>query len=227
MKLLVLMFSMLSLTATGSIAQVQTVPDPRLPMFAYDPGRVFALRGAVNHHITIVFAPGESIDTVALGDSDGWQATPTSRGDSLVLKPLRMGQPSNMTVITDRRVYNFGLSTGSAPAPDTPFMVRFDYANELSIEPSSPQHAGIWRLSGAGDARPSEIMDDGERIYISWRADQPIPAIFSVDQRGAETLLEAQMRNGRLVLDHIHDRLVFRIDNRAARATRRTAGARR
>lgn len=199
--------------------------DPRLPVIPYDPSRVVSLRAALNHQVTVVFAPGEGVDTVAIGDSDGWEATLNQRGDALVLKPLRAGGPTNMTILTDARVYTFLLTTTGAPMPDTPFVIRFQYPDDAGAPPPAPP--GRWRIGGAGAVRPAAVRDDGRRTYLQWRPDQAIPAIFSVDDRGRETLLDAQVLDGASVLHAVPGKLLFRLDGQTARADRRPDRSRR
>ncbi len=199
--------------------------DPRLPVIPYDPSRVVQLRAALNHQVTLVFAPGEGVDTVAIGDSDSWEATLNQRGDALVLKPLRAGGPTNMTILTDARVYTFLLTATGAPTPDTPFVIRFQYPDDAGAPPPAPP--GRWRIGGAGSIRPAAVRDDGRRTYLEWRPDQAIPAIFSVDDRGRETLLDAQVRDGASVLHAVPGKLLFRLDGQTARADRRPDRSRR
>ena len=111
-------------------------------------------------------------------------------------------------------------------APDAPFAVRFQYPD---AQPAQPATADLrrYRLSGARALRPVAISDDGVRTSIEWKPDQTLPAVFAVDDQGQEVLLDGQMRDGRYVIDAVHDTLVFRLDRQTARAVRLRAGARR
>jgi type IV secretion system protein VirB9 len=211
--------------ATAADAQDASAADPRIQTMPYDAGRVVPLRVAPRHQLTLMFAAGERIENVAIGDADAWQITANNRADALFIKALgSTGSSTNMTVITDTRTYSFELTLATAPGFDTPYVMRFTYpdaslANEAGDVP--PPTTGRYRLSGARSARPSVIEDDGVRTYVQWAAQQPVPAIFAVDERGAETLLQGQMRDGRFVLDSTHSTLIFRLDGEVARAHRR------
>ena len=81
------------------------------------------------------------------------------------------------------------------------------------------------RLAGTssrGDRaiRPSGIDDDGAKTYIQWTADSAFPAVYSVDAKGKEALLNGNMRDGIFVIDSVVARLVFRLDKQVARAVR-------
>ena len=216
----------LLLLLLGGTAIAQTPPpagDPRVRTIAYDAGQVFRLRVATGYQSTILFDPEEQVESVGVGDSDAWQVTLNGRGDALFLKPLRANSATNMTVITDARVYSFDLSSAHGPGGDTPFTVRFVHANTPVVEaqaPSTPQPAGRYRVRGSQTLRPVSISDDGVRTYIEWGAQQAIPAVFAQDEGGDLVLVEGHVRSGLYVIDAVHQRLLFRLDGQTARATR-------
>ena len=88
---------------------------------------------------------------------------------------------------------------------------------QLSID----QATGSYRLSGDRLLRPSLIWDDGAKTYLDWPANVELPAVFAIDGRGGETLVNGYLRNGRYVIDAVHSRLIFRLDRSMARADRR------
>ncbi len=213
--------------AFGSNLAAQTPPptpsDPRIQTMPYDAGRVVPLRVAPRHQLTVIFGADERVENVAIGDSEAWQVTVNNRGDSLFLKTLRTGAATNMTVITDARVYSFELTPAANPGFDVPYSLRFVYPEPLQTDAAAAvptPGAGRYRLSGARGARPAAIDDDGVRTYIEWRPQQPLPALFALDERGAETLLQGQVREGRYVIDAVHRTILFRLDRQVARATR-------
>ena len=204
-------------------AQTPTPPaDPRIQSMPYDAGRVVPLRVAPRHQLTVIFSPDEHIENVAIGDSEAWQVTANNRGDSLFIKSLQSGAPTNMTVITDARVYSFELTPAANPGFDVPYTLRFSYPELVTADhaPTPTPGLGRYRLSGTRGVRPAAIDDDGVRTYIQWKRQQPLPAMFAVEEQGAETLLQGQMRDGRYVIDGVHRALVFRLDRQTARASR-------
>jgi len=203
-------------------ASAQTPSDPRLRVVPYDPAQVVRLTAATNYQMTVIFGADERVENVAIGDSEAWQATLNRRGDALFLKPLRSNGVTNMTVITDARVYSFELSAAYGLAADTPYTVRFAYPDSRSQDAikATAAQVGRYRLSGARALRPSAINDDGVRTYVEWHAQQTLPAIFAIDERGDEVLLDGHMRDGRYVVDAVHPTLLFRLERQTARANR-------
>jgi type IV secretion system protein VirB9 len=223
---------LVALLAAPVMAQTSPAPDgvdPRLRTIVYDAGQVFRLRVATGYQSTILFDPEERVETVGIGDSDGWQVTVNGRGDALFLKPLRPHGATNMTVITDARVYNFELSSAPSPSSDTPFTVRVISPRPATttVPEAAPQSVpGRYRLSGARTLRPAAISDDGGRTFIEWRDEQAIPAVFALDDRGDEILVDGNMRDGKWVIDAVHRTLVFRLDRQVARANRQRTRSR-
>lgn len=211
----------------AALAQTQSGGDVRIRTLQYEASEVFRLRVATGYQVTILFSPEERVESVGIGDSDGWQVTLNGRADALFVKPVRPNGTTNMTVISDVRVYNFELAAASISGTDTPFTVRFLYSDpsaNASPQPDAELSIGRYRMSGARNARPVAISDDGRRTYIEWSDDQAIPAVFAIDTAGHERLVEGQIRNGLYVIDGVYQVLLFRLDRRSARASRTSTG---
>ena len=224
-----LAFLALALVAAApASAQVRPQPgtgDPRLQTVDYAPDQVVILQVAAGYQLTVELAPDEQIENVALGDSAAWQVTANRRGDRLFIKPLQAGVTTNMTVITNARVYAIDLVPLFGATPDMAYTVRYRYpeAGEDAQEESAAGDAtvqGRYRLGGARRLRPSRIGDDGRQTFIEWPEDRPLPAVYGVGRDGQETLVNGMMRDGVYVIDSVLPTLVFRIDRDVARATR-------
>jgi type IV secretion system protein VirB9 len=108
--------------------------------------------------------------------------------------------------------------------------VRFTYppTGVATIADAAPAMApGRYRLGGTRSIRPSQIDDDGEKTYIVWPADKPLPAIFAIDEKGREMLVDGHMREGQYVIDSVKPKLLFRLDKDLATAVRVKPKARR
>ena len=208
-------------------AQVRPQPgmgDPHIQSVDYRPDQVISLEATPGYQLTIELAPDEQVETVALGDSGAWQVTASRRGDRLFVKPVRADVSTNMIVVTDARQYNFELSPLSAPRPDAAWSIKFRYPAQLSATPpgmDAPEKiVGRYKVRGYQALRPSGVHDDGVHTYLEWPEERALPAIYAVNGRGKETLVNGMMRDGRMVIDSVQDKLVFRIDNRRAEAVR-------
>ncbi|HSI18131.1 MAG TPA: TrbG/VirB9 family P-type conjugative transfer protein [Sphingomonas sp.] len=214
------------LLAMPAAAQLRPEPgpgDPRIQSVLYDANQVVQLQVATGYQLTVEFAPDERIENVAVGDSGAWQVTPNKRGDRLFIKAVGQGVTTNLTVVTDARTYAIELSPLFGPLPTMAYTVRFRYATPAAVTVVANDAAlgpGRYKLSGDKALRPSAIDDDGVHTYVAWGPDQTLPAIFAIDDKGNETLVNGMTREGRFVIDAVANKLVFRIDRQTAAAVR-------
>jgi len=193
--------------------------DSRIQSVEYHEDQVIPIHVAAGYQLMVEFAADERIESVAVGDSGAWQVTPNHSGDRIFIKPLQSGLSTNLTVVTSARTYTFDLSPGST---DAPYVLRFSYpgANETAEADPAGEVEGRYRLSGNRALRPSRISDDGVHTYIEWPRDRALPAVYALDERGQESLVNGMMRDDLFVIDAVVHRLVFRIDRDVARAER-------
>ena len=211
--------------AAPAAAQIRPTPgagDPRIQTVDYDANQVIQISAAPGYQVTLHFGADETIENVAVGDSTAWQVSANRAGGHLYVKPLA-AVPTNMTVVTNVRVYAFELVPLPGPTPDMAFTVRFHYPSAAGPQQTASAELiveGRYRLSGERTLRPSRISDDGQHTYIEFPRDAAIPAVYAVDERGNESLVNGMMRDDLYVIDAVVPRLVFRIDQHVARATR-------
>lgn len=215
-------FLAISLLAAPLVAQVQPVSgpgDPRVQWISYDADQVTELRVAGGYVLLVELAPGEKIDTIAIGSSAEWQVTAGKRGDFFVVKNTGSGNRTNLSIVSDSRTYNFEL-VGASSFGASPYNVRFRYGTPAAvIEANEADTQFEYRISGAERIRPSSISIFANRTILEWPAESPLPAIFMV-QDGAESLVNGEMQDGQFVIAGTPDKLVFRLDKAMATAVR-------
>jgi type IV secretion system protein VirB9 len=219
------LFLALALVSAPASAQIRPQPgegDPRIQSVEYDASQVIQIQAAPGYQVTLELGSDEQIENVAVGDSGAWQVTANRIGSRLFVKPIQAGVSTNMTVVTNVRTYAFELVPLGGPSPDMAFTIRFRYppATALASAEAELIIEGRYRLSGERTLRPSRISDDGRHTYIEFPRDVALPAIYAVDDRGQESLVNGMMRDDLFVIDSVVPRLVFRIDQHVARATR-------
>jgi type IV secretion system protein VirB9 len=139
-RALAVLASALTLTAAaGPPAGAVETPrpgaaDPRIKIVDYNPQQVVRLVGALRTATQVRFAPEETIQHVALGDTSGWEVA--AETNLLFVKPSAVRAPTNLIVTTttttgETRYYTFELSTRSGAtrrgSRDTYFVVQFRY----------------------------------------------------------------------------------------------------
>ena len=226
---------LVALAPLPAAAQVRPQPgsgDPRVQTVEYNADQVVLLQGAPGYQITVALAPDEHIENIAVGDTGAWQVIANNRGDRIFVKPIQPGVSTNMVVVTDVRTYAFELAPLFGAQPDMAYTVRFRYpaagasaggaagASATDTAGAPPPPRGRYRVSGDRAIRPSGIDDDGAKTYIEWPVDGPLPAVYALDAKGKEMLVNGNMRDGIYVIDSVVEKLVFRLDRQIARAER-------
>lgn len=115
-----------------------------------------------------------------------------------------------------------------SPMKNFSHIYRDDFINQAGANDEPSTGAGLtstaamtgYKLSGEKSLRPSRIGDDGVHTYIEWSEDQALPAVFAVNALGEEEMVDGYMRQDIFTIDRVHQRLVFRIGKKLAKAER-------
>ncbi|EJL77858.1 type IV secretory pathway, VirB9 component [Polaromonas sp. CF318] len=219
--------------------------EGRVRSVAYSPSDIVAIAGLEGFQSLIAFGDDEKIENVAVGDSLAWQVTPNKRANVLFLKPVMRGAVTNMTVVTDKRVYLFDLRTAARPNAVL-YSLRFSYpappapAPAPAVEPAAQPPAAAapnefaeraanlnfaWGRQGSGKLLPAHVFDDGRAVYLDWGKDTPLPAILVAGDGGVEGPVNYSMRGGTIVVDGVMRQLVLRAGSDTATLTNLTAPA--
>lgn len=102
--------------------------DKRIKLLTYDTNDIYTLNTRIGYQTNIEFSPREEIDTISVGDRSFWQIIPS--GNRLFIRPMQEDVATNMTVITNRRSYQFDLKSGSEKDKSVVYVVRFVYPDE-------------------------------------------------------------------------------------------------
>lgn len=136
MKRLLLIGLLVPVMAMAEITPPKGAYDPRVRVVDYNPRNVVKLATFYGVSTHVQFADGETIRDVAVGDDQAWKVVP--RGSHLFIKPQAEKADTNVTVITDKRTYQFALvvqpravkdSTAWAD-PNLIFSLAFRYPDE-------------------------------------------------------------------------------------------------
>lgn len=233
-------------------ATVQTVEstapaDPRLVTLTYNEAQVFTINGKVKVQTTIKFAPDESIQNVAIGDSNAWQVQPNAAQTLLFIKPLEPSARTNMTVVTNRRTYLFDLVASPRNAPL--YVMQFRYpelekaaaeaalaaaeeaeraqANPTELAAANDPYAVAdpaqlnfaWEGAGESELLPARAYDDGEAVFLTWPADVAIPAILILNADGDEGPVNFTVRGETVVVDTVPPQIILRSGGETATLT--------
>lgn len=123
--------------------------DTRIRYVDYNRDEVVRINGVFRTASQIVFGTGETIQSVALGDTISWEVAPA--GNALFIKPRERAPDTNLIVVTRRgtltRTYTFALSARSGAirsGSNAQFVIRFRYPEE---EAAAGRQAEIERIN--------------------------------------------------------------------------------
>lgn len=206
----------LALLALGTDALAQS--DPRIVEHAYNQDTVYELLITQGHASVVQLEQGEIVESIVVGDAEGWLVEPTSSADRVVVKPLTGARRTNMTVLTTKRSYAFTLDAYGGPDM---FVVRFRYSQPSANDAQSA--SASYRFRGDSNLRPRLVSDNGATTSIFWDAGAPFPAIFVLDESKEEIPASYRAAGDGLVVDGIHDQIIFRLGDDTAKVLRREA----
>lgn len=201
--------------------------EKKFRAFIYNPNDVYRYVGHYNYQGFIEFGDGENISTISMGDQNLWLFE--QLGNRLFLKPAAKNADTNMTVITDKKVYHFELTAKVANGiddKDLVFVVKFIYPDEkdknilqfakkpLSDEPDMRNlslYNFNYEFTGEPNIAPVKVFDNGTFTYMQFSSNNSeIPAIFSVDSAGFEELVNFRVAGDYLVIERIASQFTLR-----------------
>lgn len=190
--------------------------EKKFRSYVFNPNDVYRYIGHYTYQGFIEFEDDEYVNTISMGDPTLWLFEHIA--NRLFLKPVgEDNSETNMTVITNKRVYHFELMAKEAKGitdKDLIFVIRFLYPDDKdknivqfakSVPSDVPDLRDLskynfaYQYTGEKTIAPLKVFDNGEFTYFKFsKRNAEIPAIFSVDANGYESLV-----NFRSVADYI------------------------
>lgn len=207
------------LLITAAYAPSGAQQDPRITEYSYDPDAVYELPISQGQASVILLEDDEVVESIVVGDSSNWSVEATASANRIVVKPLAAASATNMVVLTTKRTYTFTLS--SFGGTDI-FVMRFQYALPTSLAGERARY----RLRGDRELFPRLITDNGQSTSIFWEPGTSFPGVFVVDEEGDVIAADYRPAGDGLVVEGIHDQIIFRSGDASASAKRREVKAR-
>jgi type IV secretion system protein VirB9 len=171
------------LSAAPAHAELMATPlqgDSRLVQFNYDEDNTFLVLTKPKAVTHIQFAPDESVQSIAAGDTAQWELTPTKNRKNIFVKPRYEGLETSMTIITDKRTYQFVMkSTGDGKKWYQ--RVSWLYASSLVLEQDA-----VLDEAAAESAMPA--MPGMPALPVTRPGSNATPVFGAVDQQAATGL---------------------------------------
>lgn len=219
----------LASSAGVSNAAVPITTDSRIKTFVYNENEVFRVVVHYGYQSNIEFGKGEEIETISVGNSYSWKITPLK--NRLFLRPVEGAAHTNMTVITNKRTYQFEIASKEPDEKideELVYVVRFFYPQESfdkprpvvdtkqfapSVAPATEAKNFRYTLEGPDNVAPVKVFDDGKSTFMKFKNENAnIPAI-SVVTAGVENQVGYKVQGEYVVIDTIADKFALRIAN--------------
>lgn len=166
----------------------------------------------------------------------------------IIVQPQANQWKTNLAIVTNLRVYSFSLQLGEGKTgqKQNTYRLTFDYPQDKALVAEqlastkklddaleySPKPKNWDYLMQVGkDSRaiaPSKAFDDGIFTYITFAQDNEMPAVFIVDEKGAESLINGHINPDEpntLVIQRVAKQLALRLDKAVVGITNQAFGS--
>lgn len=220
-----------------------------LQVYPYSDGVLYRLLAAPERVTDIALQAGETIVSVAAGDTVRWTVGDTTSGTGeakrvhILVKPYAAGLTTNLIITTDRRTYHLQLASTSATAmagiswtypADELIAIRRSQAEARAAMPVASDLAidslnFAYRISGDDPAwRPLRAFDDGRQTFIEFPASIAVgeaPPLFVIGEGGDAQLVNYRMTGRFYVVDRLFAAAELRLGGRKQSVVRITRTA--
>lgn len=204
--------------------------DARIKVISYHPNDIIRYTGHYEYLSSIVFEESEEIKTIYMGNSTLWDIQIS--GNRLFLKPIEEKADTNMTVISDKRIYQFELHATELDKEkgmddeSLVFELRILFSGDTSSggvvthlsrgssipDLSEPEKYNFnYTVSGTQTITPLKIFDDDEFTYFQFpHNNAEVPAIFIVQSDSRESLVNYRVKGDYIVVETVASQFTLR-----------------
>lgn len=224
-----------------------------IQVYPYAPGALYRLYAAPERVTDIALQPGETVTSVAAGDTVRWTVGDTTSGSGaarqvhILVKPFAPGLATNLIITTTRRAYHLQLlSTASTAMAAISWTYPQDELlalrqNAADAQAAAPVASGLaieqlrfgYAIEGDDPAwRPLRAFDDGRQTYIEFPVSIAVgeaPPLFVLSAKGDASLVNYRMAGRFYIVDRLFDAAELRLGEKPQQIVRirRVSDARR
>ncbi|MGH7058346.1 MAG: TrbG/VirB9 family P-type conjugative transfer protein [Acetobacteraceae bacterium] len=204
--------------------------DPRVRTVRFEADQVYELHGAIGVATDIALQPGERLLGFAGGDLGG--VTVSVEGSHVFVKPKAARVQTNLTLLTNRRVYRFDYAVhrfqtaSDADADGVIYALTFSYPAPVAKatqaaravpakgtaarrQPARPINRR-YVYAGSRGLKPLRAWDDGVETHLIFGPRQAIPAIFVRYADGGEGLVDFTVVAEGVIVRRVAAHLILR-----------------
>lgn len=218
-------FFALAALALLTTATASPAADPRIRYITFNHNAVVTVPAGLGVSTMIQLGSSEVIETISAGDTASWSIVPKKGSGILFVKPLRENAETNVNIVTNQRVYALLLKGSAAADLRAAFQVRFKYPDEdvnarllaaaqesakdpllKDLDPNRLNYDYVFK--GDTSLKPRVAFDDGTQMYLEFPDE--IPAIFVVEGKRQESLVNLRTQGKYVVVDKIAAQFTLR-----------------
>ena len=215
-------------------------------VYPYSEGALYRLYAAPERVTDVALQPGETITSVAAGDTVRWTVGDTTSGSGetmrahILVKPFSAGIATNLVITTDRRVYRLQLVSTAATSMAA---ISWTYPADALLaiergqeqaEAAKPAAKGItvehlnfdYVITGDTPAwRPIRAFDDGRQTFIAFAPDIAVgeaPPLFVLGPDGEAQLVNYRVAGHYYVVDRLFGAAELRLGAKTQQIVRIT-----
>jgi type IV secretion system protein VirB9 len=240
-------------TSASSVARLQApnraaVREPSgeayvgaVQVYPWAEGALYRLYTAPSQVSDIALQPGETLVSVAAGDTARWVIGDTSSGSGprrrthILVKPIAAGLRTNLVIATDRRVYHVEVESNAGTAmagiawsyPEDPLVaLRGSTAADAVVAPGVAVEELNFNYRIGGDRppwRPLRAFDDGRQVFIEFPpslAQGEAPPLFVTGEGGRAELVNYRVRGHYYVVDRLFAAAELRLGEKRQQVVR-------
>ena len=220
-------------------------------VYPWSEGALYRLYAAPGEVSDIALQPGETLVSVAAGDTVRWIIGDTASGSGatrrthILVKPSAVGLRTNLVIATDRRVYHVEAESNARTAltgiawtyPDDALLAlrgsTSPAAEPVAAAVAVDQLNFDYRIEGDNVPwRPVRAFDDGRQVFIEFPpslAQGEAPPLFVTGDNGQAELVNYRIRGRYYVVDRLFAAGELRMGEKRQQVVRilRGSGSRR
>lgn len=152
-----------------------------------------------------------------------WEKKEKGPDGSETLAPFPTNVESNLTIVTDKRVYLFTLTcrnrcvAATSEANGMTYLLRFRYPDPRFVGSEDVNENrrnylySAQSMPGTEGEDPAYVWDNGLFTYLRYYKLQEIPAVFIVNQDGTESVVDTNVQHGdTIVIPRVVPKLILR-----------------
>lgn len=226
---------------------VPVAKESRIVRYTYSPDVIFRILALPTLHTHIELGEDEGLkEEPMIGDRKQWVVSGGPR--NIYVKPLQEDIDTSLTIVTNKRVYQFQLIAGKKNGQVFQ-KVTFDYPDrdaavklrqEVELVKDTTEQARLdnqivgpdvdpnnlnfdFAIVGKAEFKPTSVYTDGKFTWLRLPNTQDTPAVFLIDEHGNPSLINYKTKDNLIIVERSASQLLLKLGAAEVRVIKRPA----